>query len=123
LFGEGTNLSVGMTMAEATPQTAVLLQAVSDGAQVFVPALWPLEVSNALLVLERRKELVAAERKTALLALQKLQLHRLPWGRVYDQFNAVVDRRNALKDRQRHTLADRGVLRIRHIDVARAVHP
>jgi predicted nucleic acid-binding protein len=58
--------------AQATPQTALLLQAVADGAQVFVPALWPLEVSNALLVLERRKKLTSAERAAALAALQKL---------------------------------------------------
>lgn len=61
--------------AQATPQTAPLLQAVADGAQVFVPALWPLEVGNALLVLERRKKLTPAERTAALVALQKLRVN------------------------------------------------
>ncbi len=58
--------------AQATPETQLLLDAISDGTQVFVPALWPLEVSNALLILERRKKLVATEREAALSALNQL---------------------------------------------------
>jgi predicted nucleic acid-binding protein len=50
--------------AQATSQTALLLQELSEGAQVFAPALWPLEVSNALLVLVRRKKLLEAELRT-----------------------------------------------------------
>jgi hypothetical protein len=56
------------------PSNQALLEALSDGAQMFVPALWPLEVSNALLVLARRKKLVEAERAAALLAPQKLRV-------------------------------------------------
>ena len=60
--------------AQATPETQLLLEAISDGTQVFVPALWPLEVSNALLVLERRKKLIATEREAALAALNQLRI-------------------------------------------------
>lgn len=57
---------------QATPETDSLLVAVGDGAVVVVPALWPLEVANALLVLERRGKLTAAERVNALGCLQGL---------------------------------------------------
>jgi predicted nucleic acid-binding protein len=58
--------------AQATPQTEALLQAIYDGAVVEAPALWPLEVANALLVLVRRRKLAAHERQRALIALQNL---------------------------------------------------
>ena len=58
--------------AQATQQTRLLLQAVYDGAPVEVPAIWPLEISNALLVLVRRKKLFEAERQAALAALQRV---------------------------------------------------
>ena len=38
---------------EATPPTEALFDAVSD-AQVFVPALWPLEMANVLTLAERK---------------------------------------------------------------------
>jgi predicted nucleic acid-binding protein len=60
--------------AQATPQTEAMLQAVYDGAVVEAPALWPLEVANALLVLVRRNKLSAAERQRSLIALQNLSL-------------------------------------------------
>ena len=56
---------------QATPQTRILLQTVYDGASVEVPAIWPLEISNALLVLVRRKKIFEGERQTALAALQR----------------------------------------------------
>ena len=58
--------------AQATPQTTALLEQIGQGAQIVVPALWPLEIANALLSLERRKKLTADERDTALQALQAL---------------------------------------------------
>ena len=58
--------------AQATPQTRLLLQTVYDGAPVEVPAIWPLEISNALLILVRRKKLFEAERQAALAALQRV---------------------------------------------------
>lgn len=51
---------------QATPETEEMLDALIDGAVLEVPALWPLEVANALLVLERRRKLEPEERATAL---------------------------------------------------------
>jgi predicted nucleic acid-binding protein len=52
--------------AQATRQTAAMLQAIADGASLEVPALWPLEVANALIVLVRRRKLTENERRAAL---------------------------------------------------------
>ena len=52
--------------AQATVETAGMLDAVTEGAVIEVPALWPLEVANALSVLVRRHKLTEAERQTAL---------------------------------------------------------
>ena len=60
--------------AQATPQTEAMLQAIYHGAVVEAPALWPLEVANALLVLVRRKKLSADERQRSLIALQNLSV-------------------------------------------------
>ena len=60
--------------AQATPQTQALLESVYAGATVEVPALWPLEISNALVVLVRRKRLHESERLAALQALQLLSV-------------------------------------------------
>lgn len=74
--------------AQATPQTDELLDAVAAGAQVSVPALWFVEVANALLVLERRKKLKPDERAEALSTLRALNLtvdqegHRLAFTKV-----------------------------------------
>lgn len=57
---------------QATADTDGMLDDLGEGAAVIVPALWPLEVANALLVLERRGKLTATERDTALLALRAL---------------------------------------------------
>src|SRR2546426_10766790 len=52
--------------AQATKQTATTLDAVAEGATLEVPALWPLEVANALTVLVRRRKLTEDERRTGL---------------------------------------------------------
>jgi predicted nucleic acid-binding protein len=52
--------------AQATTETEAMLDALADGAALEVPALWPLEVANALLVLVRRRKLAPDERTTAL---------------------------------------------------------
>lgn len=52
--------------AQATTQTAAMLDALGEGAILEVPALWPLEVANALVVLVRRRKLNEDERQTAL---------------------------------------------------------
>lgn len=43
-----------------------MLDAIAEGASLEVPALWPLEVANALTVLVRRRKLSEEERQTAL---------------------------------------------------------
>ena len=52
--------------AQTTRQTAAMLDAIAEGATVDVPALWPLEVANALIVLVRRRKLAEDERQVAL---------------------------------------------------------
>ena len=52
--------------AQATAATQALLQSIRGGTAIYVPALWPLEVANALLVLTRRKKLTEEERRMAL---------------------------------------------------------
>ena len=51
---------------QATRQTAGMLDAIAEGSALEVPALWPLEVANALTVLVRRRKLTKDERETAL---------------------------------------------------------
>ena len=60
--------------AQATAQTAAMLDALGEGAMLEVPALWPLEVANALLVLVRRRKLTEDERQTGLGWLRGLPL-------------------------------------------------
>jgi len=60
--------------AQATTQTAAMLDAISEGATLEVPALWPLEIANALTVLVRRRKLTEGERQTGLALLRGLRL-------------------------------------------------
>ena len=60
--------------AQATTQTAAMLDTLADGATLEVPALWPVEVANALLVLVRRRKLNEDERQTGLGWLRGLPL-------------------------------------------------
>jgi predicted nucleic acid-binding protein len=60
--------------AQATAQTAAMLESLEEGATLEVPALWPLEVANALLVLVKRRKLNDDERQTALGWLRGLPL-------------------------------------------------
>jgi len=46
---------------ESTPITERLLDLASTGAEIVVPAIWPFEVANALLVAERRKRISVAQ--------------------------------------------------------------
>jgi predicted nucleic acid-binding protein len=69
------SVAVGWVHAgQATEQTQAMLEALFEGAEAFVPALWPVEVSNALLVLERRGKITAADRQTALEHLAALPI-------------------------------------------------
>ncbi len=60
--------------AQATPPTDAMLDAIAGGAILEVPALWPLEVANALTVLVRRRKLTEDERHTGLGWLRALPL-------------------------------------------------
>ena len=60
--------------AQATRQTAAMLDAIADGATLEVPALWPLEVANVLIVLVRRGKLREDERQAGLGWLRGLRL-------------------------------------------------
>jgi uncharacterized protein (TIGR03382 family) len=51
-----------------------MLEAIADGATLEVPALWPLEVANALVVLVRRRRLGEDDRQAALGWLRGLRL-------------------------------------------------
>ena len=60
--------------AQATGETAGMLDAITEGSVLEVPALWPLEVANALLALVRRRKLTETERQTGLGWLRGLPL-------------------------------------------------
>jgi predicted nucleic acid-binding protein len=59
---------------QATAGTAAMLDAVGEGATLEVPALWSLEVANALIVLVRRRKLAEDERQAALGWLRGLRV-------------------------------------------------
>lgn len=61
-----------MHPAQATPETDRLLDEVARGSRFSVPALWLVEVANALLTLERQRKLQPAERTEALELLRAL---------------------------------------------------
>ncbi len=58
---------------QSTPETDHLLNEVAAGARVVVPALWFLEMSNVLLMAQRRHRLTAAQRKAAMEKLTAMQ--------------------------------------------------
>jgi predicted nucleic acid-binding protein len=60
--------------AQATAHTGAMLSAIAEGATLEVPALWPLEVANALTVLQRRRKLTEDERQAGLGWLRGLPL-------------------------------------------------
>ena len=60
--------------AQATAHTAAMLDAIAEGATLEVPALWPLEVANALSDLQRRRKLTGEERQAGLGWLRGLPL-------------------------------------------------
>jgi predicted nucleic acid-binding protein len=60
--------------AQATSESGRWLARMAAGADLVVPGIWPLEVSNALLSLERRRKLTRPERQQALALLRALQI-------------------------------------------------
>jgi predicted nucleic acid-binding protein len=83
--------SVGVAWAvhaQASEATDELLDRVAEGTPLVVPTLWPFEVANSLLVLFRRKKIMAEDRDRALSALAQLPLvvddegPRIAWGKI-----------------------------------------
>lgn len=58
--------------AQATPETDAMLDRLAAGDSLVVPALWPLEVANALTVLRRRRKLTVDEARTAIEIIREL---------------------------------------------------
>lgn len=58
--------------AQATPETDAMLDRLAAGDSLVVPALWPLEVANALTVLRRRRKLTPDEARTAIEIIREL---------------------------------------------------
>jgi predicted nucleic acid-binding protein len=52
-----------------------VLQAVYDGATIVVPAIWRLEIANALVVAERRKRILPAKSTKFLQDLQQFSIN------------------------------------------------
>jgi predicted nucleic acid-binding protein len=89
VFVADASIAVGWVHpAQATKQTAAMLEAIAEGATLEVPALWPLEVANALIVLVRRRKLSEDERQAGLGWLRGLRLRidhdaaSLAWSRL-----------------------------------------
>ena len=58
--------------AQATSETDAMLDRLAAGDSLVVPALWPLEVANALTVLRRRRKLTLDEARTAIEIIREL---------------------------------------------------
>lgn len=60
------SVSISWVVAsQSMPAAAKLREEIASGIPFFAPALWPLEVANALLVLCRRKKISSDERALA----------------------------------------------------------
>jgi len=58
--------------AQATAETEAMLDHLAAGGSLVVPALWPLEVANAITVLRRRRKLTADDARTAIEIIREL---------------------------------------------------
>jgi len=58
--------------AQATPETDSMLDRLAAGDTLVVPALWPLEVANAITVLRRRRKLTVNEAQVAIQIIREL---------------------------------------------------
>lgn len=58
--------------SQATAETDAMLDDLAAGGSLVVPALWPLEVANALTVLRRRRKLTSDEARTAIEIIREL---------------------------------------------------
>jgi len=86
-------LDASLTMAwcfddEATPATEAVFDLVQDAGAV-VPAIWPMEVTNTVLIGERRGRLTEAQSARFLQVLQGLPI-TLDRGAVTDAWDTVL---------------------------------
>jgi predicted nucleic acid-binding protein len=58
--------------AQATSETEAMLDRLAAGDSLVVPALWPLEVANALTILRRRRKLTPDEARNAIEIIREL---------------------------------------------------
>lgn len=58
--------------SQANAETEAMLDRLADGDSLVVPALWPLEVANALTILRRRRKLTPEEARTAIEIIREL---------------------------------------------------
>jgi predicted nucleic acid-binding protein len=63
---------------ETTKFTEGVLDLISAGAETLVPSIWPLEISNALLMAERRKRIALAKVTALLLRIAGLPISVRP---------------------------------------------
>ncbi len=68
---------------ESTALTEDVLDSLSAGSEAVVPAVWPLEVANALLVAERRKRLTIAQVTGQLRRIAALPISVMPMATAY----------------------------------------
>ncbi len=60
--------------AQATRETDAMLDHIAAGDSLIVPALWSLEVANALTVLRRRRKLTPDEARMAIEVIRELPI-------------------------------------------------
>jgi predicted nucleic acid-binding protein len=77
---------------QATSYTEGIFQMMADGAEAYVPFIWPLEMANVLTLAERRKALTIAQTTSFLRALQQWPINVDSAGldRVFHQILAAT---------------------------------
>jgi predicted nucleic acid-binding protein len=68
---------------ETTPLSEAVLNLLSRGSEALAPAIWPLEVANALLTAERRKRISVAQVTAQLGRIGKLPIAIEPASTVF----------------------------------------
>jgi len=84
---------------ERTDFTEGVLDLLSVGTEVLTPAIWPLEVANALLIAERRKRISVAQVTGFLRRIAGLPISVEPIepGRAFDQIFSVARQQNLIE--------------------------
>jgi predicted nucleic acid-binding protein len=105
---------------EKTRFAEIVLDMVSSGTVAFAPAIWPLEVANALLVAERRERISTAQVTALLQRISKLPIvvEPIPTSRAFGQI-LYVAREYALTeyDASYVELASRAAVPLATLDV------